>query len=471
MFTYGLQFADKQSLSSGVLFGLRQDTHLVGNEYANLTTLFYMAYGVAQFPMSWFIQRFPLGKALSICIILWGACVMALAGCNNYAQLAATRVFLGVFESAIIPGFAILTSSWYLRKEQTLRQCCYYSMNTIFGILTGVCLYYLADYVTKTGGMAAWRVINLFLGSLTVAVGIVDFFFIGTPDEVWWLSKREKDMAHCRIVSNASEWRSRATDWVLTDSSFFFPAGGGEKEPWKWSQVKECFTDPQYYFFVLFNILVCIPNGGLTTFGSLIYIALGFTALESILYGMPSQAIGFVFVIVPAICVAFYPKTRFFWAIFSTMVACAAFLFTGLAPDTVAHWTKWGVYVLTSVFATAMFMVWPLMSINVAGRTKKAWLSATSLVTYCAGNIIGSQIFVTSDAPKYLKGLTGCAIAMMINVVLMLGWVAYYVWENRRRDRAFAASGMSTDEQAYQSKLAGETDMTDRDNKHFRYVF
>jgi hypothetical protein len=96
MLTYGLQFADKQSLSSGVLFGLRQDTGLVGNQYANLTTLFCewasksprhltvpdMAYGVAQFPMSWLIQRFPLGKSLSICIILWGAMVMCLAACE-----------------------------------------------------------------------------------------------------------------------------------------------------------------------------------------------------------------------------------------------------------------------------------------------------------------------------------------------------------------------------------------------------
>lgn len=41
-----------------------------------------MAYGVAQFPMSWLIQRFPLGKSLSICIILWGAMVMCLAACE-----------------------------------------------------------------------------------------------------------------------------------------------------------------------------------------------------------------------------------------------------------------------------------------------------------------------------------------------------------------------------------------------------
>lgn len=74
-----------------------------------------------------------------------------------------------------------------------------------------MCVYYLALHVSKHGGMAAWRVINLFLGSVTVFVGILDFLIIGTPEEVWWLSKREKDMARCRIVSNASEYCPCAT--------------------------------------------------------------------------------------------------------------------------------------------------------------------------------------------------------------------------------------------------------------------
>lgn len=40
MFTYGLQYSDKTSLSSGVVFGLVEDTHLKGNEYNNLNTFF-----------------------------------------------------------------------------------------------------------------------------------------------------------------------------------------------------------------------------------------------------------------------------------------------------------------------------------------------------------------------------------------------------------------------------------------------
>lgn len=41
---YGLQYSDKTSLSSGVVFGLKEDTKLKGNEFANLTS-FFCAWG------------------------------------------------------------------------------------------------------------------------------------------------------------------------------------------------------------------------------------------------------------------------------------------------------------------------------------------------------------------------------------------------------------------------------------------
>lgn len=129
MILYGLQYSDKTSLSSGVVFGLKEDTKLTTQEFANLTSFFYMAYAVAQYPMAYLLQKFPLGRALAVCTILWGAMVMCLGACNNYAQLATVRVFLGWFESVVTPGFAIFTASWYLRKEQGLRQGLYYAMS------------------------------------------------------------------------------------------------------------------------------------------------------------------------------------------------------------------------------------------------------------------------------------------------------------------------------------------------------
>lgn len=69
------------------------------------------------------------------------------------------------------------------------------------------------------------KVINLFLGALTIFGGCINLIFLGTPKEVWWLKPHDKKIAQARIVSNAT--------------------GGGDRDVWKWSQVVECFTDPQ----------------------------------------------------------------------------------------------------------------------------------------------------------------------------------------------------------------------------------
>lgn len=80
-------------------------------------------------------------------------------------------------------------------------------------------------HVQNTGGMAPWKVINLFLGALTIFGGLVNLVFLGTPKEVWWLNREEKKIAQARIVSNAT--------------------GGADQDVWKWSQVFECIKDPQ----------------------------------------------------------------------------------------------------------------------------------------------------------------------------------------------------------------------------------
>lgn len=54
-----------------------------------------MAIGIAALPLVWAIQRFPIGKTLSIFVILWGLMVMLTAVCKNCAQLVVVRVFLG----------------------------------------------------------------------------------------------------------------------------------------------------------------------------------------------------------------------------------------------------------------------------------------------------------------------------------------------------------------------------------------
>lgn len=73
-FCYGIQQTDKTSLGTQAIFGLREDTGLVGQQYSWLTTIFYIAYLCGEFPSNFLLQRWALGRSLSMYMLCWGAC-------------------------------------------------------------------------------------------------------------------------------------------------------------------------------------------------------------------------------------------------------------------------------------------------------------------------------------------------------------------------------------------------------------
>lgn len=82
----------------------------------------------------------------------------------------------------------------------------------------------------------------------------------------------------------------------------------------------------------------------------------------------------------------------------------------------------------------------------------------------------GSQIFKNKDAPRYIPGTTGACICLGLEFVLICSWRAYYVWQNDRRDKAAAASGLSKEQQEAIGREMGERNCTDMENMHFRYT-
>lgn len=71
-FCYGVQQTDKTSLGTQAIFGLREDTHLHGQQYSWLTTIFYITYLCGEFPSNFLLQRWALGRSLSIYMLCWG---------------------------------------------------------------------------------------------------------------------------------------------------------------------------------------------------------------------------------------------------------------------------------------------------------------------------------------------------------------------------------------------------------------
>lgn len=59
---------------------------------------------------------------------------------------------------------------------------------------------------------------------------------------------------------------------------------------------------------------------------------------------------------------------------------------------------------------------------------------------------------------------------MAVNVINFLAWWWYYHRTNKKREAAFVASGLTLEQREMENRIAGETDLTDLENPHFRYM-
>lgn len=66
---YGIQQADKTGLSTQATFGIREDTHLKGQQYAWLTTIFFIGYIVGEIPGNIIMQKTSIRMSLGISMV------------------------------------------------------------------------------------------------------------------------------------------------------------------------------------------------------------------------------------------------------------------------------------------------------------------------------------------------------------------------------------------------------------------
>jgi hypothetical protein len=82
-------------------------------------------------------------------------------------------------------------------------------------------------------------------------------------------------------------------------------------------------------------------------------------------------------------------------------------------------------------------------------------------MSFCVGNILGPLTFRDKDAPNYTPAKITIVAVDSVTVVLTTMLLLYYKWENKRRDQI---------PQEHQENIEF-LDLTDRQNKEFRYRF
>ncbi|KAI0880796.1 allantoate permease [Annulohypoxylon maeteangense] len=434
---YNLQYLDKTLINYANVMGLQEDTSITGNQFSLLATLFYITYLAFEFPTGYLMQRLPTAKYLGANVILWGSVVTLNSAAKNWAALAALRTLLGCFESAVAPALILVTSMWYKRSEQPARLSFWYvgtGTGSIIGALTSFGFqHYHSEIFTS------WQIMFLLFGLITVAIGILTMIFLPDNPMKSRLTREEKIWAIERLRENQT---------------------GIENKHFKRYQVWDCFTDPQTWLIVLITITSNIPNGAVSSYQATIIKGFGYTSKQTALLQIPSGVLSCISVIGAGVSSA---KLNARGPIIVTLLLIGGILGGSLLAF--SDITNKGALLtgnyLTNVIGATLPLIYSYSAANYAGHTKKVTMNAVLLISFCLGNIIGPLTFRDADKPGYLPAkiviVVSTAVSLLATGVLM----TYYVWENRRRDRLH--SGLSHDENSE------FFDLTDRENKEFRY--
>lgn len=439
---YGLNYLDKTTLSYASIMGIKKDIGLVGNDYQWLGSMFYFGYLAWEYPTNRLLQRLPLAKYSAFCVIMWGTTLALFATVSNFSGAVAVRFFLGMFESAVTPGFALFTSQWYTKKEQGARTGFWFSFNGWGQIFGGLVSYGIAKGTAIHGSaIAPWKIVFLVNGLLTACLGVV-FYFIMPDNQLncRWLKKSDQVLAIERVRVNQQ--------------------GIGNKH-FKFYQLKEALQDPMVWAMVFYACTADIPNGGISNFFSQLIVSFGYTETESLLYGTPGGAVEVVTLVASG-----YLGDRLGNRILVSMVGlCVALVGMILIVALPLHNNggRLAGYYMTQASPAPFVALLSLISTNVAGYTKKTTVAALYLIAYCVGNIIGPQTFRPSDAPRY----TPAEITIIVCWGCCLVDLYFIYWyckrQNRKKMAVRAEPGYTT--------LANQEwlDLTDRENPEFVY--
>ncbi|KAJ5140707.1 transporter [Penicillium atrosanguineum] len=457
---YGMNYLDKTTLSYASIMGIKKDLNLVKDQYQWLSSLFYFGYLAWEYPTNRLLQRLPLGKYSGACILIWGIVLSCFAAVESYSGAIAIRFFLGVFEAAVTPGFALLTSQWYTKREQGSRVNIWFSFNGVGQILGGCVAYGIAVGSDKHGSaIEPWKIIFLFTGLLTIALGLVFLWIV--PDNqlnARWLKKEDRILAIARVRINQQ--------------------GIGNKH-FKLYQVKEALLDPMSWAFFFFALIADIPNGGITNFFSQLISSFGFTLEESLILGVPGGAVEVIALLLNGY-MCYKTDQRILCSLGGLVSALVGIILIVALPEGNNVGRLIGYY-MTQASPTAFVALLSMISSNVAGYTKKTTVAAMYLIGYCVGNIIGEQnyphsmlahsneacqgpqTFRPKDAPRYVPAEITIIVCLGVSICIMCFILWWYRKENARK------SEIQSRPDYVRLENQEWLDLTDRENPDFIY--
>ncbi|KAL6150576.1 hypothetical protein ACJQWK_00448 [Exserohilum turcicum] len=183
-FMYCVSLMDRTNLGVAMVAGMGVDLKLTSERYSTVVLLFFITYVALQPPATVVLRKLGPKLFLPSIVVIWGAVMIAFAFVKEWTTLIPLRLLLGIFEAGFFPGSAYLLSCWYKRYELQKRNTFFFLIGMLSSAFSGI-LGYLFSLLNGYGfqaaewlGLSGWRWIFMLQGIITVAIGLVGWYYI-----------------------------------------------------------------------------------------------------------------------------------------------------------------------------------------------------------------------------------------------------------------------------------------------------
>ncbi|KAF2871393.1 major facilitator superfamily domain-containing protein [Massariosphaeria phaeospora] len=424
---YLISFIDRSNIGNARIAGLEDDLKMNKNslQYNTAVTLFFVPYTLLEIPSNIVLKLMKPSRWIAILMFSWGIVMTLMCLIGNYSGLLAARWFLGVTESGFFPAATFLLTLWYRRYEVQRRMAVFYVAASLSGAFSGLLAYAIMQ-LDGDAGLSGWQWIFLIEGLVPVSLSLVIWKLLPDgPDTASFLTQKERDFLVRRLAEETGSGRGQVTN--------------DDKMGMK--HIKSGLSDWKVWAAVVVFWGNTVGVYGFTATVPTVINGLGYTAETAQLLTIPI----YVFASILTIIFAWgsdYKRQRSPFIIGGFSIAAVGFI----AQLAIPH-PKYPGLTYGFLFPVAGGLYCPFICLvswignSLAPSSKRAVGMALLISVGNMGGIMGSNIYLSREKPKYTTGFA-VSLAMCLAAIAMtflLRWA--YGKENARREALISEHG------------------------------
>ncbi|KAM0748431.1 MFS general substrate transporter [Meredithblackwellia eburnea MCA 4105] len=414
---YLLAFIDRSNMGNVRVFGIEKELGLKPQQWNNALMVFFFSYAAIEIPSAIALKKLGPRIWLPIIMTSFGAITIAEGFVKNYGGLVTCRLLLGAAEGGLFPATGWILSLWYKGPELQKRIAGFYTAGAASGAFSGLLAYAIAN-LDHVHGHRAWRWVFWVEGTITTAFGLLGFLLIlGVPEKAGsWLTEDEKRFLVLRKKYEQSDIP------ITNDFSSKY--------------IVQALVDWKTYVAAAWYFSNAVANYGLQYTFPTILVSFGYTAARAQAMTAPPFIFACFATIVSSILADKYQR-RVLVLLVSYIVCSIAYIplivlrgnhhYSGISYGAI-FFAAAGLYGAAPCYIA-------FLGVNTAGQSKRAAALGIQTMIGTLGGALGSNIYLSKQAPKYPLGF-GMSFGMLAGLGVVPAIIAIIAINRVNKKRA-----------------------------------